>query len=171
MNETTITRAVIEDAAALAELGASTFSETFGHLYPPEDLQTFLSTTHSLENWRDVLSKAGNDVLLAKDVSGANAGFALVGTCKLPVEDLEADAGEIRQLYVQTEFQNRGLGARLMDEALACLARKNRKPVYIGVWSENFGAQRFYARYGFTKVGEYGFRVGSTIDHEFILKG
>jgi ribosomal protein S18 acetylase RimI-like enzyme len=38
------------------------------------------------------------------------------------------------------------------------------------VWSENFGAQRFYGRYGFEKVGEYGFRVGNTVDHEFILK-
>jgi diamine N-acetyltransferase len=38
------------------------------------------------------------------------------------------------------------------------------------VWSENLGAQRFYGRYGFDKVGEYGFVVGKTIDREFILK-
>jgi hypothetical protein len=38
------------------------------------------------------------------------------------------------------------------------------------VWSENHGAQRLYARYGFDKIGEYGFPVGQTIDREFILK-
>jgi RimJ/RimL family protein N-acetyltransferase len=38
------------------------------------------------------------------------------------------------------------------------------------VWSENHGAQRFYAREGFEKVGEYGFKVGRTVDHEFILR-
>jgi predicted N-acetyltransferase YhbS len=38
------------------------------------------------------------------------------------------------------------------------------------VWSENFGAQRFYGRHGFSKVGEYGFKVGRTVDREFILK-
>ena len=38
------------------------------------------------------------------------------------------------------------------------------------MWSENFGAQRFYGREGFEKVGEYGFRVGATVDHEFILR-
>jgi len=38
------------------------------------------------------------------------------------------------------------------------------------VWSENFGAQRFYARYGFEKVGTYEFPVGQTRDLEFILR-
>ena len=44
------------------------------------------------------------------------------------------------------------------------------RDVWIGVWSENHGAQRFYARHGFEKVGEYGFTVGRTVDHEFILR-
>jgi RimJ/RimL family protein N-acetyltransferase len=38
------------------------------------------------------------------------------------------------------------------------------------VWSENFGAQRLYARYGFTRVGDYFFPVGEHRDHEFILR-
>ena len=42
--------------------------------------------------------------------------------------------------------------------------------LWIGVWSENLGAQRFYARRGFQKVGEYGFHVGRTVDREFILR-
>jgi ribosomal protein S18 acetylase RimI-like enzyme len=40
----------------------------------------------------------------------------------------------------------------------------------VGVWSQNLGAQRFYRRYGFDKAGEYGFSVGKTVDHEFILR-
>lgn len=39
----TIRRATPEDAPTLAALGAATFTEAFGHLYPPEDLQAFLS--------------------------------------------------------------------------------------------------------------------------------
>ena len=42
--------------------------------------------------------------------------------------------------------------------------------MWIGVWSENHGARRFYARHGFKKVGEYGFHVGDTIDQEYILR-
>ncbi len=83
---------------------------------------------------------------------------------------MEADAGEVQQLYVLAEFHNLRLGARLIEQGLEWLAAQGRLPVYLGVWSENYGAQRFYGRYGFSKVGEYGFHVGNTVDREFILK-
>lgn len=42
-----IRRATPADAAALSELGARTFIETFGRLYPDEDLRDFLAQAHS----------------------------------------------------------------------------------------------------------------------------
>ena len=42
--------ASVQDASALAELGARTFSETFGHLYQPSDLELFLQN-HRPEAW------------------------------------------------------------------------------------------------------------------------
>ena len=42
--------------------------------------------------------------------------------------------------------------------------------LWIGVWSENLGAQRLYARRGFEQVGTYAFAVGRVRDHEFILR-
>ncbi len=53
---------------------------------------------------------------------------------------------------------------------MAWLQSEGPRDVWIGVWSENHGAQRFYAREGFEKVGEYGFPVGGTVDREFILR-
>ena len=44
-------------------------------------------------------------------------GFALAGYCKLPVEDLEPTAGELRQLYVLATHQKHGLGTRFRDGA------------------------------------------------------
>jgi len=61
------------------------------------------------------------------------------------------------------------LGGRLMETALAWLERDGPRRLWIGVWSGNLGAQRLYERAGFRKVGEYGFRVGGSTDHEFIL--
>lgn len=166
----TLRRATAADAAALAELGAATFTETFGHLYPPEDLQEFLANSHSADSWRQTLADPNRAVWLAVHENGRDIGFIVVGACKLPVEQLEPAAGEIQQLYVLAEFHNLRLGARLMAVGLEWLQSQRRTPLYIGVWSENFGAQRFYGRYGFSKIGEYGFPVGKTVDREFILK-
>jgi ribosomal protein S18 acetylase RimI-like enzyme len=164
-----IRRATPEDAGALSALAAATFTETFGHLYPPEDLQTFLAT-HSVEAWDGVLRDPNSAVWIAEVTEPGAIGFIVVGACKLPVENREATAGEVKQLYVLARHHNLHLGSRLMEFGLEWLESQQRRPIYIGVWSENYGAQRFYARYGFSKVGEYGFPVGNTVDREFILK-
>lgn len=166
----TIRRATAEDAVTLSALGAATFTETFGPLYPPEDLQTFLAKSHSPESWAGMLADPNRAIWVADHESGRQIGFLVVGACKLPVQNLEPSAGEIQQLYVLAEFHNLRLGSRLMEVGIEWLASQGRAPLYIGVWSENYGAHRFYGRYGFSKVGDYGFSVGETVDHEFILK-
>jgi ribosomal protein S18 acetylase RimI-like enzyme len=168
--EASVRRAGPDDARILAALGAATFTETFGHLYPPEDLHTFLVGTHSVDAWNRALSDPRRAVWLAALGDATPIGFIAVGSCKLPVENREPSAGEIQQLYVLARHQNLRLGSHLMDAGLEWLETQGLTPLYVGVWSENFGAQRFYGRYGFNKVGEYGFPVGTTVDHEFILK-
>lgn len=168
--EHVLRRATPDDASLLAALGAATFTETFGHLYPPEDLQEFLLKAHSIEAWTRVLADASRGVWLAMNTDATPMGFIASGACKLPVENIEPNAGEIHQLYVLAKHHNAKLGSRLMECALPWLQSRGFTPLYIGVWSENFGGQRFYARFGFERVGEYGFVVGTTVDHEFILK-
>lgn len=165
-----IRRATIDDAAVLAKLGAETFTETFGHLYPPEDLQAFLASAHTPETWRQTLAKPKQAVWVAELADESMIGFICVGPCKLPVLAREATAGEVQQLYVLARFHNLRLGTQLMDTGLNWLAAASQLPIYVGVWSENLGAQRFYGRYGFHKIGEYDFPVGKTLDREFILK-
>ena len=168
--QVTFRRATPLDASALSVLGARTFTETFGHLYPPEDLRAFLVGSHSVDAWTRTLADSQRAVWVAILADTLPIGFITVGACKLPVENRESNAGEIQQLYVLARHHNLRLGSRLMDLGLKWLDAQGRRPLYIGVWSENFGAQRFYARYGFNKVGEYGFPVGNTVDREFILK-
>lgn len=166
----TIRRATLADAPTLAALGAATFTETFGHLYPPEDLDAFLIGAHSPHAWSAKLTDRETAVWFATSAAAKPMGFIAVGACKLPIENRERDAGEIQQLYVRALYQNLRLGSRLMDRGVEWLETQGRTPLYVGVWSQNLGAQRFYRRYGFHKVGEYGFPVGRTVDHEFILR-
>ena len=166
----TIRRATPSDAASLARITGSTFTETFGHLYPPEDLAEYLRQNCTPESCRRLIEGPKVAVWFAAAEGAEPVGFVTASPCKLPIENREPDAGEIRQLYVLSTHQNDRLGSKLLDVALGWLAEQDLSPLYIGVWSENFGAQRFYGRYGFVKVGEYGFPVGKTIDQEFILK-
>jgi diamine N-acetyltransferase len=165
-----VRRANANDAAALSRIASETFVATFGHLYPPEDLQTYLANTYTVEKSRAQLANPAMGVWFATLGSDEPVGFVVVGPCKLPVENLESTAGEVQQLYVYAKHHNLRIGSRLLDAALDWLRSEGRTPLYVGVWSENFGAQRLYERYGFRKIGEYGFPVGKTVDREFILK-
>ena len=164
-----IRRATVDDAAAVSRLATRTFTETFGHLYPPEDLAAFLAEAYEPARQRTILAHPDYAVwLLERD--GEAVGHAAAGPCGLPHPEVAAGDGEIKRLYVLRGYQDAGHGARLLGTAIDWLLRDGPRPLWVGVWSENAGAQRFYARYGFGKVGEYLFPVGRTRDLEYILR-
>jgi ribosomal protein S18 acetylase RimI-like enzyme len=169
MPEPTIRRATAADAAVLSEIGARTFDDTFAHLYPAGDLQAFLAEAYGIDRTvKDLADPAKAAWLVEAD--GQAIGYAQVGPCELPHPQVTPACGELKRFYFLKAWQNRGLGLGLFTETMAWLQQAGPRDVWIGVWSENLGAQRFYARHGFEKVGEYGFRVGRTVDHEFILR-
>jgi ribosomal protein S18 acetylase RimI-like enzyme len=164
-----IRRAGVADAATVADIATRTFVETFGAMYPPEDLEFFLRDSYSIEKQTIILSHPDYAIfLLERD--GVVVGHAAAGPCGLPHPQVAPGDGELKRLYLLREAQNGGWGARLFETVLAWLLRDGPRTLWIGVWSENFGAQRFYARYGFERVGEYEFIVGGTHDHEFVLR-
>jgi GNAT superfamily N-acetyltransferase len=167
--EPAIRRAEPADAAVLAEIGRRTFVETFGHLYPPADLGAFLSDAHGLTQAQADLADPACAAWLAFQGDEV-VGYVLAGHCALPHDEVVPPCGEIKRLYLLQRHQGGGLGGRLFDTAVAWLAREGPLDLWIGVWSQNHGAQRFYARRGFERVGEYGFKVGATVDQEFILR-
>ena len=164
-----IRRATPDDASALAGLGAATFVETFGHLYSPADLQAFLDESHSPAAYAQVLSNPDCALWIAER-DGEAIGYAQAGRCSLPHVEVQSEDGELKRLYLRADAQNGGVGRALMDAAMAWLLRDGPRTLWIGVWSENLGAQRFYLRHGFAKVGQYLFPVGDSLDLEFILR-
>lgn len=148
-------------------VGAETFTETFGHLYPASDLAGYLAEAHSAGNYAGWARDPAYGLWIAER-DGRAVGYAMAGPCHLPHPEATPACGELCRLYLRREAQGSGAGGQLLTSALDWLQTPGRR-LWIGVWSENFGAQRLYARYGFAKVGEYEFCVGATRDREFIL--
>lgn len=165
-----IRQATPEDASVLAELGALTFSHTFGHNYTSKDLQDYIANVYTVEQHLVPLTDSRESLWLLEDDNGQALAFGWAGTCKLPVPNLESNAGQIKRAYVHPDHQGKKLGSLLIKRMMAWLEDEGYGPLYIGVWSENYGAQRLYARFGFEKHSEYDFPVGDHLDREFILK-
>lgn len=163
--------ATTDDAAALAELGRRSFCAAFAHLYRTDDLNAFLAQVYSVEAVADEIADASITHRLAVDGRGALAGFAKLkqpGWYTAYSDALRPIS--LGQLYTDPDHTGKGIGARLMDWALDEARRRSCDAVQLSVWSENYGAQRFYQRYGFTKIADIDFMVGSQRDDEFLYE-
>ncbi len=164
-----IRRATLADAPALSRLGVSTFTETFAHLYAPDDLEEFLAYNHSADYYEEFLNDREAAAWVAETEDGEMIGYCTAAPCSLPAPDMPENSGELCRLYLDRTVQGQGLGTSLLEAALDWL-ETHFDHLYVGVFSENFGAQKLYQRYGFEKVAEYHFLVGNHPDLEWIMK-
>ncbi len=163
----TIRTATNADIDVLSALGRSTFVGKFGHLYTAENLELFLSTEQSPARYAELIADPGLAIWLAETPAGDAAGYLCAGDNRLPSPPTNRDGGEIKRLYVADAHQGAGLGGALFKRGFDWL-RESYRDLYLSVFSENDGAQRFYARAGFTKIGEHFFKVGDHNDLDYI---
>lgn len=186
-------RAEARDVGALQEFGREAFTRTFGHCYPPEELDFFLSgPAYDADTFLGWIAEADkHHVLLAVEVESADGtsndsdrivGYSLSSAeCHLPHKDVTPNCLELCRLYVAPSEFGQGTAQALMHEALLWMDGKrqtrtsgigslSRGGIWLGVYSENFRAQKFYAKFGFEVVGEYEYIVGRCRDREFIMQ-
>jgi len=155
------------DAAALASLGASSFTETFGHLYAPADLALFLEN-HTVASWRAELADPAFAVRVV-EADGAMIAYAKLGPPQLPFTP-STGATELRQFYVLAPWHGAGIAAALMEWVIATARERGADDLFLSVFTDNHRARRFYARYGFEEVGPYAFMVGTHADEDIVMK-
>ena len=162
----------LSDAPALARLGRESFCAKFAHLYRPEDLQAFLDETYS----ESAVAQEIADPALVHRITQDGEGAPPSAFVKLRDPGSYGEYSDARrpitlcQLYTAPDRTGEGLGAALMDWAIAEARRRSADAMNLSVYSDNPEAQRFYARYGFAKIADIFFMVGSHRDDEFLLE-
>lgn len=157
------------DVPALSVLSIAAFVHKFGSLYRPQDLLPFLNETYTPEVLAGELADPTRLYRVAEQ-EGTLVGWCKLGlTCGFPEQARGSRVMELKQLYTAPNATGGGLGRLMMDWAMGEFAARGADEVQLSVWSGNPGAQRFYQRYGFAKVADITFRVGSQLDDEFLF--
>ncbi|MEN9704256.1 MAG: hypothetical protein RLZZ393_135 [Pseudomonadota bacterium] len=158
------------DAALLALVGRATFLESYAGTLPVEDIVAHCANKHAPEVYDDWLQD-GRSVswLLEASHGAAPVGYLVLSAPDVPVVDPGPDDWEIKRIYLLSRFQGGGNGRRMMEACAAHAKTLGCARLLLGVYSRNEQALKFYARMGFTQVGERMFRVGASEYYDYIL--
>jgi diamine N-acetyltransferase len=159
-----------DDAAALAEMAAASFTSTFAHLYPPEQLAAHLTQWMPVEKCAAQIADPAWPIMLWRDAAGI-AGYAKLGIVDFPLPDGYGDASdtiELHHLYMLDRAKGSGAAQSLMNWAIDYARSAGYHRLVLSVFIENLRAQAFYRRNGFVEIGKNPYQVGDIIDDDRI---
>lgn len=158
MDETVIRPATWRDVRALSELARRTWSDAFGHSVSAEDEALELAETRSESHFIGALRET---TILVAEANETLLGYVQLGDVEIPEVEVRPGDRALHRLYVETAFQGRGLGRKLMNAALQHPRLATATRIYLTVWDRNERARRLYASFGFRPVGTTIFTIGS----------
>jgi len=159
----TVRRAVPEDAAALADLAARTFRDTFAADNRPEDVAEHLARSYSPALQLAEITSP-DIVTFVADRDGL-AGFAQLRRGTPPACVTANEPVELWRFYVDSAWHGRGIARQLMQAVLASGAGA----IWLGVWERNSRAIAFYGKFGFADVGAHEFRLGADVQTDRVM--
>lgn len=170
--------ATVEDAEALALVGAATFLEAFTWMLPGEDILAHCRKNHSAESYRTAFAKPETRITLAVTANGGSpVGYAMVTAPDLPSFPVQFGDVELKRIYLLSRFRSRerapvvdeagqpqpelSTGQALMNAAIADAQAMGFERLLLGTHENNRRAIAFYRRNGFAEAGTRTFQVGS----------
>ena len=152
--------ATAADAAAVSELARRTFYDTFAATNNPADMALYLAGTYRIDIQTRELNDRDITTLLVEE-GGTAIAYAMVRGDHVPDCVTGPNPVELWRFYVGREWHGRGVAATLMDHVRIAARERGAKTLWLGVWERNDRARAFYAKCGFTDVGEHIFLFGT----------
>ena len=162
---TKIRRARTSDAGAIGRV----YVETWQSAYPgllPDAMLARMSDVRQSAWWSRALGdpRESRGIFVADDEDMGVVGFGSCGPVREIPEGLdgtETRVGEVYTLYVEADFQNQGLGRRLLDAMLRQLQADGYDTAILWMLADN-PARFFYEGLGGALVGRRADRMAGT---------
>lgn len=168
MTEYTIKRVTTDDIKELQKISRLTFKETFGADNSEENMAEFLDEAYAEEKLIQEIENPDSQFYFLL-VEGNVAGYLKLNEADAQSENVAENALEVERIYLAQEYQHRGLGLALIKLAEKIARDSHKENMWLGVWENNFNAQKFYEKDGFKRVSQHTFVVGDDPQTDYIL--
>lgn len=164
----TIKRVTVDDVKDLQKISRLTFKETFGADNSAENMSEFLDEAYAKEKLLKEIENPNSQFFFLL-VDDQVAGYLKINEADAQSEDVAENALEVERIYLAHEYQHQGLGLVLIKLAEKIAREDNKDNMWLGVWENNFNAQKFYKKDGFERVSQHTFVVGDDPQTDYIL--
>ncbi|MFM5894636.1 MAG: N-acetyltransferase family protein [Novosphingobium sp.] len=159
-----VRNATAEDNHAIAQLGRTTFTETFGDLFitHPGNLESYLEATFAPAKLAASIAKRSNCFWVA-EWDGTPIGYA-----KLKLESRHPaveglNTAQLQKIYVLRDYLNCRAGKGLHDTLLRCAREECRDRLWLMALEGNRRASDFYLRQGWQFAAKDKHRIGAQV--------
>jgi ribosomal protein S18 acetylase RimI-like enzyme len=160
--------ATAADAAAVADLAARTFRDTFAAENTAEDMVAHLAQNYGLAIQAAEIANPAMVTLVMEGDAGLIA-YAQIRDGPAPACVAASRPSEIWRFYVDKPFIGKGIAGALMAHTLAEMAARGADVAWLGVWERNLRAQAFYRKCGFVQVGIQFYDVGNDRQTDWVM--
>jgi ribosomal protein S18 acetylase RimI-like enzyme len=165
----TIRQCSPRDAPILVDLGRTTFWAAYGDLMDHDQLDSYINRAFTLDRIEDELKDPHSTFFLA-EINGSPIGYAKLRAESQPDFLIHANPVELERIYAEPNYIGRGIGRILMKSVLEKARSDQRGSIWLGVWQHNARAIRFYEKWGFKRVGEQTFTVGTDVQRDVVFE-
>lgn len=169
-----IRKATEDDAGRLAELAGVTFPLACPPGSSAADIAAHLASTLSEKHFRTYTADPETTILVVEE-GGELRGYSML--VARPAQDPEVASAlnllpstELSKCYLHPDHHGLGAAAELMHATMESAAAAGAQGIWLGVNSLNAKAIRFYEKSGFSKVGTKTFKLGNTVEHDFVME-
>lgn len=150
--------ASVEDVTTLARLGRETGKAYFSEIWTPAALEAFIERDFSVGVLQSHIEHPDRHCYTLIEFENQPVGFTRINW-KRPVPMSDAVGAELQKIYFLPGFTGKGLGTRLLKNAME-LARSRHDPlIWLDVLSVNPRARKLYEKHGFAVTGKLPFRT------------
>ncbi|MFK7904817.1 MAG: GNAT family N-acetyltransferase [Chitinophagales bacterium] len=164
-----LTKLTLGDLEELKQISRKTFSDAFSSQNSKEDILLYLNSAFNDEKLTIELKEEQSKFYLARYKEEATGYFKInFGSAQTDIND--EDAMELERIYLLHQFQGKGIGKKLLKQAINIAKKCEMKYLWLGVWEENEQAIQFYKRNGFEVFNSHTFKVGNDIQVDHLMK-
>lgn len=166
-----ITKAKIDDAHLLADLGLKTFIESHGHSASMAVIDKYVNEKFNINAVQEELADRRNIYhIIFHDQQPAGYSKIIFNENHSGIQN--GDVTKLERLYLLKEFYDLKLGHQLLEFNISLSEQNNQEGMWLFVWKENERAVRFYEKAGFEIVGSFDFKLTdkhSNPNHQMLL--